>query len=211
MSRRGDPALARDESMLADFAGLDSLASFLMEIDALKHCDRRSYVTGGARHENSAEHSWHVVIAAWTLARHASAPLSMEKVLKLAAVHDLCELDHGDTFIHTADAVEQRRLEQQCVMRLMDRHGELFDELEALWLEYEEAATIEARFVRAADRLLPFLHNMASEGKSWREHGISRSQVLRLYAPLASDFPTLVAWVEARVDDAVAAAWLTAE
>jgi 5'-deoxynucleotidase YfbR-like HD superfamily hydrolase len=193
---------------LADLADLDLLIAFLMEIDALKRSDRRSYITGGSRRENTAEHSWHVVIAAWTLAGRASVTLSMEKVLKLAAVHDLCELDHGDTFIHTADTVEQRRLEQQCVSRLMRRYGAVFGELESLWLEYEAASTIEARFVRAVDRLLPFLHNLANEGRTWREHDISSAQVLRLYVPLESDFPELVAWVRAKVAEAVAEGWL---
>ena len=184
----------------------DRFVAFLMDVDALKLEERRSYVVGGHRRENSAEHSWHVVLAAWTLARHATVSLSMEKVLKLAAVHDLCELDHGDTFIHTADRDEKHRHEAQCVMRLMRDYGTVFDELEALWEEYETGRTIEARFVHAADRLLPFLHNLANEGGTWKEHGIARSQVLS--DGRQADSPQLVEWGERKLDKAVAQGWL---
>jgi putative hydrolase of HD superfamily len=132
-------------------------------------------------------------------------------VLKLAAVHDLCELDHGDTFIHTADRNAQRRLEEKCIARLMTDHGDVFRELEALWEEYEAGETSESKFVYAADRLLPFLHNLANEGRSWREHDISRSQVLSLYERLRPDFPGLVDWVERKIGEAVESGWLRDE
>lgn len=186
----------------------DGFTGFLLDIDALKLEERQSYIVGGRRRENTAEHSWHVAMAAWTLAKHATVPVSLERVFKLALVHDLCELDHGDTFIHTADRDAKHEREAQCVARLMRDHGAVFDELEALWQEYEAGSTVEARFVNAADRLLPFLHNLASEGGTWREHGIARSQVRRLYDGLQADFPQLVEWVERKLDEAVARGWL---
>lgn len=181
---------------------------FLMDIDSLKLEDRQSYVVGGARKENTAEHSWHVVIAAWAIAKRSRVPLSMEKVLKLAAVHDLCELDYGDTFIHSAQRKEQQAQEAQCVSRLMREYAAVFDEIDALWREYEACRTPEAKLVRVADRLLPLLHNLANDGKTWREHRISRSQVSRLYDALKPDFPEFVDWVESKLDEAVASGWL---
>lgn len=189
----------------------DRFLDFLIDIDSLKLEERKSYVIGCSRLENTAEHSWHMAIAAWTLANHAQVSVSMEKVLKLALVHDLCELDHGDTFIHTADRGEQQRLEAQCVSRLMRDYGSVFGELEALWQEYEAVETRESKLVHAADRLLPFLHNFENDGRSWREHGIARSQVVGLYGYLRADFPGLVEWIERKADEAVAAGWLRDE
>lgn len=90
----------------------------------------------------------------------------------------------------------------------MAAHGNLFGELATLWEEYEDGRTAEAKLVRIVDRLLPFLHNLANQGKTWQEHDIRRSQVRHLYEPLKSDFPELVAWVYTKVDDAVRAGWL---
>lgn len=194
---------------MIDQTDFDLLADFLIDIDALKAVERRSYVLRGARLENSAEHSWHVAVAAWTIAKRAGVPVSVERVLKLALLHDLCELDAGDTFAHAADRRAQRRREGACVSRLEGAYGDLLDELRPLWREYEDGRTPESRLVRLADRLLPFLHNFANSGKTWREHGIARSQVLALNRDIERDFPKLFEWMQTRIAEAVAAGWLT--
>jgi len=184
------------------------VAKFLLELDALKLVERRTYVDGGARRENSAEHSWHVAIAAWALANYLGWEVSVGKLLKLALLHDLGELDAGDTFLYAADRSNAAASERACVSRIADRYGSLIPDLEALWDEQESGETKEARLLKIADRLLPFLHNIASEGKTWREHDIARSQVLEAHSFIGNEAPELFSWMEAQLDNAVKNGWL---
>ena len=184
------------------------IAAFLVEIDGLKLVERRSYVAGGRRRENVAEHSWHIAVAAWVLSRYLGWNVSLEKVLKLALVHDLGELDAGDTFLYSAMRADGAKAERACIARLARTHAALPPELEALWEEQERGETAESRLVKIADRLLPLLHNLASHGKTWRDHGIVRSQVLGAHRFIGDWAPELFRWIEARLDEAVEKGWL---
>jgi len=192
----------------------DSLAgvlSFLLEIDQLKTVERRSYVAGGARRENSAEHSWHAAMAVWMLSRQAGVSLDVEHMLKLALAHDLGEIDAGDVPVYSALRHAQAPKERACLERLCQLAPQTLSELLGLWSEYEEQHTPESRWLKVADRILPFLHNLASEGKTWREQGIVRRQVLEVSRPIAHTHPELFAWLEAQSEQAVARGWLKAE
>jgi putative hydrolase of HD superfamily len=157
---------------------IPEFTEFLLRLDGLKLVERRTYINGGERRENSAEHSWQVAIAAWALANYLGWDVSVDKLLRLALVHDLGELGAGDTFLYSADRAEVSRKERVCVAELADEYGAYLPDMLSLWDEQELGETPEARLLKVADRLLPFLHNVASEGKTWREHGIARSQVL---------------------------------
>ena len=188
---------------------LVSLLAFLMEIDKLKLIERRSYIAGAARRENSAEHSWHVAIAAWLLARQAGAEVDQHRLLQLALAHDLGEIDARDVPVYAVAARKDRTsAEAACVERLRQFAPELLAELPELWLEYEEQRTIESQWVKVADRVLPFLHNFASEGKLWREQDVRRRQALGVQQAVARTHPSLYAWIEARASEAVARGWL---
>ncbi|MDJ0927519.1 MAG: HD domain-containing protein [Gammaproteobacteria bacterium] len=187
---------------------LPSVAQFLLELDKLKLVERRTYVFGGERRENVAEHSWHVAMAAWALSSYLGRDVSVGKLVQLALVHDLGELDAGDTFLYATDRNDASESERKCVSRLAREYDSLMPNLEALWTEQERGESEEARLLKVADRLLPFLHNIASEGKTWREHNIAKSQVLRAHAFIASEAPELFQWMEAQLDHAVESGWL---
>jgi putative hydrolase of HD superfamily len=187
---------------------LPAVAEFLMELDGLKLVERRTYISGGQRRENSGEHSWHVALAAWALASHLGRDISLEKLLKLALIHDLGEIGAGDTFLYAADRHQGASAEREHVTGIALRHGALIPDLEALWDEQELGQTPEARLLKIADRVLPFLHNITSEGRAWRENGIARSQVLGAHSFIAGEAPELFAWIEAQVEEAVRRGWL---
>ncbi len=190
---------------------LTELTDFFMEIDALKQVERRSYIGGGSRLENSAEHSWHLAMACWTLARRFDLPVSEEKLIKLALVHDLGEIDAGDTFLYAKERSDAHQDERRCVARLAAHAGNGVDDLSLLWEEQETGSSPETRLLKVADRLLPFLLNVKAEGRTWIELGICRSQVLAAHAFIADEFPQIHAWMLAQIEQAVEKGWLKPE
>ena len=167
--------------------------ALIVEADRLKLVLRRTMVTGGTRHENSAEHSWHLALAAMTLAEHAGDGVELTRVIRMVIVHDLVEIDAGDTFAYDATAnlgrVEREKLAADRLFGMLP--GEQGTELRSLWDEFEEGRTPTARFAIALDRLLPLLLNDLVDGGSWRTHGVTRSQVLRRMAPIEDAIPAL--------------------
>ena len=172
---------------------LDQQLAFLAEIDRLKSVLRRTTLCDGSRAENSAEHSWHLAVAALTLAEHAGPEVNVAHVVRMVLVHDLVEIDAGDTFAYDAKANEDREArEQQAADRIFGLlPREQGAELRALWEEFELGETPHARFAVALDRLQPLLSNHHSKGGSWKAHGVNRAQVLRRMAPIESAAPAL--------------------
>ncbi len=179
---------------------------FILEIDKLKLVLRRSRLLQDDRRENSAEHSWHVAMMAYVLAEHADEPVDMPRVVAMLLVHDVVEIDAGDTYIYdehasaAKDAAEARAAER--IFGLMpDDQAETF---RALWDEYESRTTAEARFARALDRLMPLLHNIHTQGESWRAHGVTSEQVRRINGSIADGSQRLWDHAVALIDQAVA-------
>jgi len=187
---------------------LTAITEYLLELDALKLVNRRTYIDGGVRVENSAEHSWHLAMACWSISRSFEIKLSEEKLLKLALVHDLGEIDAGDTFLYSSDRNTAHIAERECVKRLENHNGNAISDLSELWEEQETGKSIESKLLKAVDRLLPFLHNISSKGKTWQELGIKRSQVLNAHAFIADDFPEIHSWVLDKIQVAVQEGWL---
>lgn len=187
---------------------IDAITDYFLELDALKLINRRTYIDGGVRVENSAEHSWHLAMACWSIARSFAIDVSEEKLLKLALVHDLGEIDAGDTFLYSKDRHTAYEAERECVQRLANHAGNSISELLALWDEQENGVSTETRLLKTVDRLLPFLHNISSNGKTWKELGISKSQVLKAHAFIADDFPDIHSWMLDKVHLAVQEGWL---
>jgi putative hydrolase of HD superfamily len=184
-------------------------AGFLREIDRLKGVFRQTYLLDGSRKENDAEHSWHLAMYAMVLAEHANEPVDLERVLKMVAIHDLVEIDAGDTFAYDqaahADKADRERAAADRVFGLLGEQGR---ELRALWDEFEQRRTPEARFAAAVDRLQPLLHNYWTEGKAWREHGVRAQQVLSYNARVGEGSETLGRLVETIVAASVEAGYL---
>jgi putative hydrolase of HD superfamily len=160
---------------------LEGQIRFVLEADRLKTVTRQSTITGGSRRENSAEHSWHLALMALVLAEHAPPGTDLGRVGAMLLLHDLVEIDAGDLFLY-ADAAAQQR-QEEAERAAAERIFAILPEpqagaLRALWEEFEERRTPEARFARALDRLQPMLLNMQTRGGTWREHGVTLDQVL---------------------------------
>ena len=155
--------------------------AFFMEADRLKTVERRNRLADGSRRENTAEHSWHLGIAALVLAPFTSEPVDVGKAVAMALVHDIVEIDAGDTFAYdeAEEAATKQAREEAAADRLFGMlpaaTGKQFREL---WDEYERGDTAEARFVMAVDRLAPMMLNLAEGASTWREFGINRSRVI---------------------------------
>jgi putative hydrolases of HD superfamily len=165
--------------------GLREHLPFLLEIDQLKSINRQSRLSGGGRRENSAEHSWHLALFALSLGE--DQPLDLMKTVKMLLIHDLVEIDAGDTPLHSGDRQEKLEAETQAARRIFgllppDRAIEYF----ALWEEFESGNSAEAVFARAIDRLQPLLLNLVNEGGTWSENGVSEQLVLERYGSVIS-------------------------
>jgi putative hydrolase of HD superfamily len=176
--------------------------AFLREIDKLKSVIRRSPLLDQSRRENSAEHSWHLAMYALVLAPYANAPVDLARVLQMLLLHDIVEIDAGDTPVHQAHApagqADQARREEAAAERL---YGLLPQaqarELRALWAEFEAGESADARFAKALDRLQPLIHNVATGGGTWNEFGVTQAQVPERYGP-AIEGGRAELWREAR-------------
>lgn len=185
---------------------LQQQLNFLYEIDKLKTIFRRTnLISEPNRLENSAEHSWHLAFYVLILAEYANAKLDMLRVLKMVLLHDIIEIDAGDTFCYDLAAHDDKpEREQRAAQRLFgllpeDQRAEFM----ALWEEFEERQTPEAKFAGSVDRLQPVLHNYISGGGSWKRHGISRGQVEHRMEPMKDGSLSLSELVRQVIDDAV--------
>ena len=173
---------------------LDAQLAFLREADRLKAVLRQSRIIDGSRRENSAEHSWHLALMGLVLRENAPAGADLGRVTAMLLVHDLVEIDAGDLFAY-ADAQAQAR-QEAAERAAADRIFGLLPagqagEVRALWDEFEERRTPEARFARALDRLQPMLANYAQGGGTWAEHGVTADQVLVKVALIEDGSPAL--------------------
>jgi putative hydrolase of HD superfamily len=177
--------------------------AFLIEADKLKQVLRRTPLADRSRRENSAEHSWHLVMAAIVLREYSVAEVDLLRVLEMLAVHDLVEIDAGDTFAYDArDLVTKAEREQAAADRVFALlPPDQASRLRSLWEEFEAQETPEARFANAMDRLQPLLQNACAQGGSWRDHDVERAQVLRRMAPIQSAVPAAWPLVMKIVDD----------
>ena len=182
---------------------------FLVEIDRLKTVRRRTLLTDRSRRENSAEHSWHIALMAILLSEYAAPGLDIARVVSMLLVHDLVEIDAGDTFAYDVDGNATREAREH------EAAGRLFGLLPAdqgrmlrqLWEEFEASGTPEACFAHAIDRLQPLLQNVMGKGGTWRSHGVTREQVIERMRPIAETCPTLWRYAEW----AIAEVWVKGE
>jgi len=193
--------------MTADDDRLDAQIRFLSEAQCLTGVLRRSVVGDSPRRENAAEHSWHVALMAVVLAEHAAEEVNLSRVLAMLLVHDVVEVDAGDTFVYDAAA---KRGQEERERAAADRLFALLPEptagqLRTLWDEFEAGASAEAKFAKALDRFQPVLMNWRGDGAGWRKHAIAAQDVLEVNRPIAAGAPTLWERVEAMVAEAQSA------
>ncbi|MFM2590222.1 HD domain-containing protein [Vibrio sp. TBV020] len=192
---------------------LEKQLTLLMELDRLKAVLRRTRVKSAEKRlENSAEHSWHVALMAILMEEHANDPVDITRVVKMLLLHDIVEIDAGDTFVYdTAASAEQEEKELKAAHRLFgmlpqDQGNELLE----LWLEFESASSADAKFAKALDRIIPMLLNFHNQGQSWQEHGVSREQALSVNQKI--QFGSQVLWDKAQqiIEEATNNGWLKA-
>lgn len=152
---------------------------FIKEIDKIKYIQRKTKLFNSDRNENDAEHSWHLAIMAIVLAEHANEPVDVLKVVKMLLIHDLVEIDAGDTFIYDTvkdhNNTDEERLAAQRIFGMLPQ--EQAEDLIDIWEEFEAGNTAEARFARSMDRLEPLLQNTSNAGGTWKEFDVPFSKV----------------------------------
>ena len=173
---------------------------FLLELDRLKTIVRQSHIVNRSRRENSAEHSWHLSMFALVLGEHAAQRVDVLHAVRLLLVHDIVEIDAGDAPIHSSAAHKEdlRTAEMNAAKQIFGLLPvEQSEQMQALWLEFEEATTPAARFAKALDRLQPLLLNVMTEGGTWSENAVTERQVIERYGPtIEAGAPAL--WAAAR-------------
>jgi len=187
---------------------MDNIFSFLMEMDRLKSVYRRAYIHDLSRNENSAEHSWHLAIAVLALKDKFGGGVDIYRTIKMALVHDICEIGAGDKSIYDVERAGQEEKERIYIESLKGNSVEITNEIVELWEEYEAQSTMESQWVKVVDRLLPFMMNLNTQGRTWKEQGVSRSQVLAVNKVISVMAPEIYIWVEGKVDYAVQKGWL---
>ena len=192
-----------------DESRIDRQIRFLLELDKLKHVLRQSILLDTSRRENDVEHSWHFAMMVMVLREYAPAGVDLQRVMKMALVHDIVEIDAGDTFIYDEQGGKAER-ELQAADRIFALlPPDQTAEIRGLWDEFEDGATPEARFAKALDRIEPLLLNYYTQGKMWREKGVTAGQVRSAnYTILTDGAPALADYMRRLIEDAVEKGYL---
>ncbi|BCS97207.1 phosphohydrolase [Desulfoluna limicola] len=183
---------------------IENVLNFIVEIEKLKNVLRKTKPVGLDRYENSAEHSWHVCLSALMLKDFANEPINIDRVIKMLLIHDLGEIDVGDTIIYASETKKLKAEEAAGVKRILSILPEGMEEgCMELWHEFEAGETSDARFARAIDRVPPLLHNLHGDGHSWRKHGVSKERVFELNQRIELGSKELWAAIRDKLEEAV--------
>ncbi|WP_153977590.1 HD domain-containing protein [Paenibacillus xylanilyticus] len=184
---------------------LQDQIQFLIEIDKLKTIERRTRIIHGDRRENDAEHSWHLAMMALVLQSHANKEVDILKVIKMLLIHDLVEIDAGDTFAYdTTGYTDKFDREIKAAHRLFGMlPKEQAEEMHNLWLEFESKETNEAQFASALDRLQPLIHNYQNEGDTWLKYNVTSDQVINRNREMADASDTLWTYVQQLIQNSI--------
>lgn len=189
---------------------MQAIVDFVLELDRLKAVTRKTRPLGLDRYENSAEHSWQIALLAASLLPFAPGPVNAERVIGMLLVHDIGEIDTGDTLVYVDHGADERKAAERVAVErifglLPPAQAQAFL---ALWQEFDDACTPEARFAHAADRAMPALLNLAAGGQSWVENGIPYERVVeRIGPPIRDGCPALWNYLQARLDEARERGW----
>lgn len=197
--------------VIMDLERLEKQIGFIVEIDKLKHIFRQTLLMNGERNENDAEHSWHLAIMAILLSEYANeTELDVLHVVKMVLIHDIVEIDAGDTFCYdekgALDKAEREKKAANRIFALLP--PDQADEIMSLWKEFEAMETAESRFAASLDRLQPLLHNYNTQGAAWQKHGVTSDKVLSRNSHMQNGSETLWQYAEEMIHDAVAKGYL---
>ena len=179
---------------------------FIKEIDKVKYIQRRTRLFNSDRNENDAQHSWHLALMAIVLAEHTNEPIDIFKVIKMVLIHDIVEIDAGDTFIYDTikshSNTDDERLAANRIFGLLPE--EQANELIGIWEEFEAGETNEAKFARTMDRLEPLLQNTSNNGGTWNEFGVDYNKVYEKKKIIKDGSNTIWKYAEELINDSVA-------
>lgn len=179
--------------------------AFIKEIDKIKYIQRKTKLFNSDRNENDAEHSWHLAVMAIVLAEHSNESIDVLKVVKMVLIHDIVEIDAGDTFIYDTqknhDNTDEERIAANRIFGLLPK--EQANELIEIWEEFEAGITKEAKFARAMDRLEPLLQNTSNNGGTWKEFNVSYDKVYNKKKVINEGSTTLWDFAEKLINESV--------
>jgi putative hydrolase of HD superfamily len=180
--------------------------AFIKEIDKVKYIQRKTKLFNSERNENDAEHSWHLALMAIVLADHSDAPIDVLKVVKMALIHDIVEIDAGDVFIYDMikdhSNTDEERLAANRIFGLLPENQAA--ELISIWEEFEAGETNEAKFARSMDRLEPLLQNTSNNGGTWKEFGVNYQKVYEKKSVIKEGSNDLWNYAEGLINESVA-------
>ncbi len=192
--------------MMGDNARLKCQIEFILEIDKLKQVLRQTVITDKSRQENSAEHSWHIALMAIILSEYTkNTQVDVFQVVKMLLVHDLVEIDAGDTFCYDNHAREnQHKRELKAAERIFNLlPKDQAQQLQVLWEEFEARQTLNSLFANALDRLQPLINNYYTDGEAWQKHGVKKHQVVARNCRIEDGSPELWRYASKLIEDAV--------
>jgi putative hydrolases of HD superfamily len=184
---------------------LSKQVSFIKEIDKIKYIQRKTKLFNSNRPENDAEHSWHLAMMTIVLAEHSDTPIDLLKVIKMVLIHDIVEIDAGDTFIYDTQKshtnTDNERMAAKRIFGLLPK--EQADELIAIWEEFETGETNEAKFAKSMDRFEPLLQNTSNNGGSWKEFDVDYEKVYEKKKVIKAGSSSLWNYAENLIDESV--------
>lgn len=177
---------------------------FIVELDKMKSIFRETSIIGEDRREDDAQHSWHISLMAMVLSEYTNEKVDLLRVIKMLLIHDLVEIFAGDTFCYdlagNADKRERELEAAEKIFGMLDEDKGL--ELRALWDEFEEIKTPEAKFATAMDRFQPMLNNYHNNGGTWKKYDVSQSDIYKRISPVKDSSEELWKFVEHMIEDA---------
>ena len=189
---------------------LQKQLAFALEIDKEKEIFRQTYLADASRKENDSEHSWHIAVLAFILAEYSDEPVDVLKTIKMLLIHDIVEIDAGDTYYYDSEGYKSKReREEKASERIFGiLPDDQRDEMISLWNEFEERKTPESKFANVLDHVQPLTLNYRKHGIAWKEHGIHKNQVLERNSYMQDGSETLWNYVNEIVNDAHKNGWL---
>lgn len=179
--------------------------NFIKEIDKIKYIQRKTKLFHSDRNENDAEHSWHLAMMTIVLAEHSDMPIDVLKVVKMVLIHDIVEIDAGDTFIYdTSKSHSNTDEERMAANRIFGMLPKIqAEELISIWEEFENGLTNEAKFAKTMDRLEPLLQNVSNNGGTWTEFGVTYDKVYEKKKAINEGSTSIWAYAENLINESV--------